>query len=112
MLASPFDPEDSVQDTLLRACRALDKFDKARGGMPPWLDSIATNLCFDMRKGRRRRELASELGLPGAGDLAIVEPLQQSAWLLPVPDALLKSENVDPAMVAVVFLIHLGIDCC
>ena len=69
-----------------------------------------------MLKGRRRRELASELaselGLPGAGDLAIVEPIPESAWVLPVPDALLKSENVDPAMVAVVFLIHLGIDCC
>src|SRR2546427_366116 len=47
MLASPFEAEDAVQETLLRAWKAYDKFE-GRAAMRTWLHRIATNVCLDM----------------------------------------------------------------
>lgn len=101
MLASPFDAEDAVQETLLRAWRGLDRFDEDRGGVRPWLYRIATNVCLDMLKGRRRRALPVELGPPGAGELAMGEPRPEATWVQPMPDARLAGNDGDPAEVAI-----------
>jgi RNA polymerase sigma-70 factor (ECF subfamily) len=54
MLGSPHDAEDALQETLLRAWRALPSF---RGGcqLHTWLHRIATNVCLDALVGRRKR---------------------------------------------------------
>ena len=52
MLGSPFEAEDAVQDTMLRAWRALDSFD-GRSSLGTWLHRIATNVCLDRLRRRR-----------------------------------------------------------
>ena len=54
MLGSPFEAEDAVQETFIRAWRNLDKFE-GRAALRSWLYKIATNVCFDMLDSRKRR---------------------------------------------------------
>lgn len=52
--------EDVVQETFLRAYRALDRFD-GRAGFGTWLHRIAMNASLDtLRQAKTRREVAYE----------------------------------------------------
>jgi RNA polymerase sigma-70 factor (ECF subfamily) len=64
MLGSAQDAEDALQETLLRAWRALPKFEE-RSSLRSWLYTIATNVC--LRAIERR-------------------PAVESVWIDPYPD--------------------------
>jgi RNA polymerase sigma-70 factor (ECF subfamily) len=100
MLGSPFDAEDAVQETLVRAWRGFDRFE-GRSALRSWLYSIATNVCLDMLKGRERRARPMDLG-PARDPLGpIGEILPEVTWIEPTPDELVLSPDADPADVAV-----------
>jgi RNA polymerase sigma-70 factor (ECF subfamily) len=98
MLGSPFEADDAVQDTLLRAWRGLDRFE-GRATVRSWLYRIATNVCLDMLKGRQRRARPMDLGPAGGPDGPVGEMLPEVTWVEPVPDVRVAPEG-DPAAVA------------
>jgi RNA polymerase sigma-70 factor, ECF subfamily len=99
MLGSPFEAEDAVQDTFVRAWRSFDRFE-GRASLRSWLYRIATNVCLDMLSGRERRARPMDLGPAGEPDAAHLTTAPETTWIEPVPDSLVTAE-ADPADVAV-----------
>ncbi|MGW5363624.1 sigma-70 family RNA polymerase sigma factor [Actinopolymorpha pittospori] len=99
MLGSAFEAEDAVQDTMIRAWRAYDRFD-GRSALRSWLYRIATNVCLDMLGGRQRRARPMDLTGASTAGSPLGPPLPEVTWLEPVPDARVLPTNADPAEVA------------
>jgi len=99
MLGSPFEAEDAVQETLIRAWRSYDRFE-GRAALRSWLYRIATNVCLDMLNGRERRARPMDLGPARSPDAANLNTLPEATWIQPIPDGLVAPEG-DPAEVAV-----------
>jgi RNA polymerase sigma-70 factor (ECF subfamily) len=103
MLGSPFEAEDAVQETLLRAWRALDRFE-GRSALRSWLYRIATNVCLDQLEGRERRARPMDLGPAGEPVLDNLRELPEVTWIEPVPtdpaDAAVARETIRLAFVA------------
>jgi RNA polymerase sigma-70 factor (ECF subfamily) len=99
MLASPFEAEDAVQETFIRAWRSYDRFE-GRAALRSWLYRIATNVCLDMLAGRERRATPMDLGPSQAPEAANLNILPETTWIQPIPDGLVAPEG-DPADVAV-----------
>jgi len=55
MTGNPHDAEDIVQETFMRACKQLAKYD-ARAGFGTWLHRIAVNCSLDLLRSRSRHE--------------------------------------------------------
>jgi RNA polymerase sigma-70 factor, ECF subfamily len=93
MLGSFHDAEDLVQETMLRAWKARDRYDQTRASVRTWLYRIATNACLSALEGRARRPLPSGLGAPSQDPVAALTPDFDIPWLQPFPDA-----RLDPGM--------------
>jgi RNA polymerase sigma-70 factor, ECF subfamily len=87
MLGSIHDAEDQVQETLLRAWKARDRYDPAKASVRTWLYRIATNVCLTALESRGRRPLPSGLGAPSRDTEAPLRPALDIPWLEPFPDA-------------------------
>lgn len=85
MTGSLHDAEDLVQETLLRAWKAYDRFE-GKSSMRTWLHRIATNTCLSALEGRRRRPLPTGLGAPSSDPNAELHELREVPWLEPIPD--------------------------
>lgn len=98
MLGSPFEAEDAVQETMLRAWRGRGGFE-GRSALRSWLYQIATNVCLDMLAGRQRRARPMDLGPAGAPEASGLQERAEATWIHPIPDTLL-ADQADPAEVA------------
>jgi RNA polymerase sigma-70 factor, ECF subfamily len=99
MLGSPFEAEDAVQETFIRAWRGLEKFE-GRAALRSWLYRIATNVSLDMLSGRERRARPMDLGPAREPVESNLNTLPEVTWIEPMPDGLVVAEG-DPADVAV-----------
>ena len=94
MLGSPFEAEDAVQETMLRAWRGYERFE-GRSGLRSWLYRIATNVCFDMTAGRARRARPMDLGSAQTPEESNLNTLAEVTWIEPIPTSMLPSSD-DP----------------
>ena len=97
MLGSPFEAEDAVQDTFLRAWRGFDRFE-GRAALRSWLYRIATNVCLDMLNGRNRRARPMDFGPAVEPVESNLNTLPEATWIEPIPTSLVSAEG-DPAEV-------------
>ena len=101
MLASPFEAEDAVQETFIRAWRNLDKFE-GRSALRSWLYKIATNVCLDMLGGRERRARPIDLGPAQEPIEANLNERSEATWIQPIPDPAVIAESNETTRLALV----------
>ena len=85
MLGSAFEAEDAVQETLIRAWKAFDRFE-GRAALSSWLYRIATNVCLDLLNGRERRARPMDLGPAREPVAENLNTLPEVTWITPIPD--------------------------
>ncbi len=89
ILGSVQDAEDLLQETLLSAWQALDRFDGR--SLRAWLYRIATNRCLNyLRDTSRRPKVTNMPEFSGAS------PSDEPWWLEPYPDALMDDIALAP----------------
>src|SRR5438132_11479218 len=94
MLGSPFDAEDAVQETFIRAWRGFERFE-GRAALRSWLYRIATNVSLDLLNGKERRARPMDLGPAREPIESNLNTLPEVTWIEPVPDGLVVPEG-DP----------------
>jgi RNA polymerase sigma-70 factor, ECF subfamily len=94
MLGSPFEADDAVQETFIRAWRGFERFE-GRAALRSWLYRIATNVSLDMLNGRERRARPMDLGPAREPVESNLNTLPEVTWIEPYP------ADGDPAEVAV-----------
>src|SRR5919112_6133250 len=82
MLGSPYDADDAVQETLVKAWQSIDRFE-GRSSLRTWLYRIATNVCLDQLRSGKRRALPVDLNeaVPGSSIPSASHP--EHAWVQP-----------------------------
>jgi RNA polymerase sigma-70 factor (ECF subfamily) len=85
MLGSYADAEDALQEALLRAWRALPRFEE-RSSLRSWLYRIATNASLRAIERRPRRVLPIDYAPASDPHDGPAEPAGDPVWLEPYPD--------------------------
>ena len=95
-LGSMQDAEDVLQEVLMSAWRALDRFDGR--SLRAWLYRIATNRCLNHRRDEARRpQPTSQLTQWAA--VAGISVADDPWWLEPCPDGLVEPVELGPEAV-------------
>ena len=93
MVGSVHDAEDALQDAMLRAWRAIGKFE-GRSSLRSWLYTIATNTCLNLINRRPKRVLPLDYGPSfDPHDQGIGMPPVEATWVEPFPDQGLGLED-------------------
>src|ERR671915_751258 len=93
MVGSVHDAEDALQDAMLRAWRAIGKFE-GRSSLRSWLYTIATNTCLNLIARRPKRVLPLDYGPSfDPHDQGIGMPPVEATWVEPYPDQGLGLED-------------------
>jgi RNA polymerase sigma-70 factor (ECF subfamily) len=92
MLGSVYDAEDALQECLLRAWKALAKFE-GRSQLRSWLYTIATNTCLNQIAKRPKRVLPIDYGPAADPHEQPGRPVVENVWIEPYPDELLGIED-------------------
>src|SRR5512134_2563516 len=95
MLGSAAEADDAVQETLVRAWRALEGFD-GRASLRTWLYRIATNVCLDALADGARRVRPVDDGPSGTVEDTL-DTRPRTHWLEPIADARALPPDSDPA---------------
>jgi len=99
MLGSGAEAEDAVQETMIKAWRAADRFE-GRSSVRSWLFSIATNVCIDMGRSRQRRARPMDLGpVRTPAPIHLSDVLPEHTWITPIADEHVIDLHGDPAAV-------------
>jgi RNA polymerase sigma-70 factor (TIGR02960 family) len=94
ILGSLQDAEDVLQEVLMSAWGALERFDGR--SLRAWLYRIATNRCLNFLRDQKRRPQSVLLAEPARrGDGGLVSS-DEPWWLEPYPDALIDDSSVSP----------------
>jgi RNA polymerase sigma-70 factor, ECF subfamily len=102
MLGSAFEADDAVQETMLRAWKAVGGFE-GRSSLRSWLYRIATNVCLDALRGEKRRALPMDLGPASPPVESYLRPSPaEDLWVTPIPDSRVVPDHGDPAEIAAV----------
>ncbi len=101
MLGSPFEAEDAVQETFIRAWRAYDGFE-GRASLRSWLYRITTNVCLDMLGGRERRARPMDLGPAQEPIEANLNTMPEATWIQPAPDPADLAESHETTRLAII----------
>jgi len=90
------DAEEATQETLVRAWRSRDGF-RGDSTTKTWLYSIATRVCLDLLRVRKRRVVPSSLSTASDPNRPLRDPAPEVAWLGPLPTEYLTDGSHDPA---------------
>ncbi len=99
MLGSGAEAEDAVQETFVRAWKALDRFE-GRSAIRSWLYCIASNVCIDMHRAPQRRARPMDLGPSSTVATAQLRPQAENTFVQPIADSRVIDTDGDPAEVA------------
>jgi RNA polymerase sigma-70 factor, ECF subfamily len=95
MLGSFDDAEDLVQETMLRAWRARERFE-GRSTFRHWLYRIATNACLNALERSPRRITAPDVVAPTTDPRTQPKWDAELPWIQPYPDELLAPAEMEP----------------
>ena len=99
MLGAGAEAEDAVQETLVRAWKAADRFE-GRSSVRSWLYRIATNVCVDMLRSPQRRARPMDLGTSSTVATAVLTPQPENTFVQPIADSRVIDPDADPAELA------------
>lgn len=100
MLGSGSEADDAVQETSIKAWKAIDRFE-GRSSIRSWLFSIAHNVCVDMVRSPQRRARPMAMGPSRhAPDVVLGDQLGEHNFVQPVLDTMVLDPAGDPAAVA------------